>query len=218
LLNDRFAIINVELITENINILADNCRQGDFLPGIDSLLISVARIIACSNGGTKFHSATGFFYEHAEGLYLITNRHVVIDEEDNYRPNELILKLHTNERNIRENAPCRISLYDGTIPVWYEHPRSAEVDLVAIWLDVRIRSKFVIEPFTMNDLAPNNVTFPIGQDLIVIGYPKGYHDQFNNLPLVRNALVSSVYGVNFNRKSYFLIDSHLHEARAEVPY
>lgn len=203
--------------TLHIYNLTDDCSHGDFMPAIDPLLISVSKIIASSKKGTEYHHATGFFYQHAEGLYLITNRHVVIVEDDDYRPDELILRLHTNAGDIRENAPYRIPLYDDTIQVWSEHPRGAEVDLVAIWLDVGIRSRFIINPFTMNDFAPPSVEFPIGQDLIVMGYPKGYHDQFNNFPLVRNALVSSVYGLNFNRKPYFLIDSHLHEGTSGSP-
>lgn len=184
---------------------------------INPLFASVSRIIASSNGGKEYHYATGFFYEHAEGLYLITNRHVVIDEEDNYRPDELILRLHTNAENIQENALYKIPLYDNATPVWYEHPRGAEVDLIAIWLDVGIRSRFTLRPFTMRDFASSGIEFPIGQDLLVMGYPKGYHDQSNNLPLIRNALISSAYGVYFDGKQYFLIDSHLHEGMSGSP-
>lgn len=187
------------------------------MAAIDPLFVSVCRIIASSKEGAEYHYATGFFYEHAEGLYLITNRHVVIDEEDDYHPDELILRLHTNPRNLQENAPYKISLYDDAIPVWYEHPRGEDVDLIAIWLDVGIKSRFTIKPFTMNDFAPSSIEFPVGQDLLVMGYPKGYHDQFNNLPLVRNALISSAYGVNFDRNPYFLIDSHLHEGMSGSP-
>ncbi len=187
------------------------------MPAIDMLFVSVAKIIAISKEKEANHYATGFFYEHAEGLYIITNRHVVIDEDDDYHPDELFLKLHTNPNNIRENGIYKIPLYDSGKPVWYEHPMGAKIDLVAIWLDTEIKSRFTIRPFNMNDLAPSSIEFPIGQDLLVMGYPKGYYDNFNNLPLVRDALVSSVYGVDFGGNPYFLIDSRLHEGMSGSP-
>ena len=35
-------------------------------------------------------TATGFFYNYKEKLYLITNRHVIIDEYDGYYPDEIV--------------------------------------------------------------------------------------------------------------------------------
>ena len=45
----------------------------------------------------KLCEASGFFYRHSDAeLYLITNRHVVIDEEEHYRPDEIRLSLATS--------------------------------------------------------------------------------------------------------------------------
>lgn len=189
------------------------------MAGIDRLVTSVARILGRKEKKV-ISFATGFFFEYAEGLYLITNRHVVADEEDGCLPDELILRLHTNPKNIRENDDYPIPLYDSSRnPLWLENTdNGAEIDLVAISLDAdQIRSRFAVAPFNHNNLVPPNIQIPIGQDVLVMGYPKGFHDYQNNLPLIRNALISSIYPIYFEGRPFFLIDSHLHEGMSGSP-
>jgi len=188
------------------------------MPEISRLAVSVAPILGIKEGELISY-ATGFFYDYAEGLYFITNRHVVIDEEDGYFPDELRLRLHTNPENIRQNEQYPIPLYDNGNPVWLEHMnRSTEIDLVAIPMDADlINSRYVVRPFNDSDIVPPDVKIPIGQDALIIGYPKGFYDFRNNLPLTRNALVSSIYPVDFGGKPFFLIDACLHEGMSGSP-
>jgi len=82
------------------------------MPAINRLAVSVAPILGRKEKKIISY-ATGFFFEYAEGLYFVTNRHVVIDEEDEYFPDELLLRLHTNPQNIRQNELYSIPLYDN---------------------------------------------------------------------------------------------------------
>jgi len=72
-------------------------------------------------------------------------------------------------------------------------------------------------PFNNHDIAPPDIQIPIGQDALLIGYPRGFYDFDNNLPLIRNALVSSIYPVDFRGKPYFLIDARLHKGMSGSP-
>ena len=51
----------------------------------DSMLMRVAKILTFA-GSRPMTNASGFFYLHEEFLYLVTARHVVIDEAAGHQP------------------------------------------------------------------------------------------------------------------------------------
>jgi len=186
---------------------------------ISDLVTTVARI-RCYLNDTLKSSASGFFYKHDDVLCLITNRHVVIDEAEDYRPDEVRLKLHTDRNDILQNADLSFGLYNNQAePLWLEHPILRErIDVVAIPLDREdLSSRFVIKAFQESDHIPSNVDISIGEDVLVIGYPLGFHDEFHNLPIVRNAIMASVYPVPFMGNQIILVDSRLHSGTSRSP-
>jgi len=48
---------------------------------------------------------TGFFYSNltSQSRFLITNRHVIIEEDAGYLPNLIRIRLHTDTTDVREN-------------------------------------------------------------------------------------------------------------------
>ena len=51
-----------------------------------------------------------------------------------------------------------------------------------------------------------------------MGYPLGqYYDKENNLPVMRNGMVASVYPVPFRGNPYFLVDARLHKGTSGSP-
>ncbi len=82
---------------------------------ISTLFLTVARISTYDDGtGTVLKNGTGFFYSNPkDDLFLITNRHVIIDESSWYIPNVVRLSLHTNRDNLKENDIYDIRLYDN---------------------------------------------------------------------------------------------------------
>jgi len=89
---------------------------------IDPLVASVSKLILKKNGSIE-GSATGFFYENNSKLFLITNRHVVIDEEKKFYPDEIVLRLHADPNNLQNNQDLALQLYQGKKPIWLEHPK-----------------------------------------------------------------------------------------------
>ncbi|HZB15693.1 MAG TPA: hypothetical protein VE445_00895 [Nitrososphaeraceae archaeon] len=43
---------------------------------------------------------TGFFFMNDQKLFLITNRHVIINETENYVPNVIRTRIHTNMHDL----------------------------------------------------------------------------------------------------------------------
>jgi hypothetical protein len=186
---------------------------------ISSLAFSVAQL-ECFKGNELIARATGFFYAVDGDIYLVTNRHVVLDEEAGHRPDKLKLRLHTDAADIRKNGVYVAALYDRAgRPRWLEHPaHGAAVDVVALPLNAyRLRSEFVVTPFGPENHIPEDVAIQVGEDVVVIGYPLGLYDVEYNLPLVGRGTLASFYPIPFEGHPYFLIECRLHAGCSGSP-
>ena len=175
--------------------------------------------ISCFEGRKNIGHATGFFIHYAEGSYFITNKHVIIDENDNYFPDIIKLRLHRNKRDFTENDEYSIPLYDENgEKVWLEHPnRDKNIDVVAIPLNWNDVGKFWTNAFTIEKDIIDLEFISIAEELFVMGYPLNFYDDVNNLPVVRNATVASHPNVPFKGNPYILIDARLHAGSSGSP-
>ena len=182
-------------------------------------IVAVVCQVQCFNTRQPIGSGSGFFYTLEDQLYLITNRHVVIDEKEDFYPDEIRVRLHTNPNDVYQNEQLAMPIYESDEPAWREHPsQGANVDVVALPLDTEaVKKKFFIRSLAPSNHIPTDVDIPIGEDIQVIGYPLGFHDALHNLPIVRNATLASVYPVPFQGNPYILIDSRLHSGTSGSP-
>ena len=168
--------------------------------------------------GTITSECIRFFYDLGGHHFFITNRHVVVQEDKNYFPDEIRLKLHTNPNDIRENQDYSIPLYENNVQRWLEHPQGGrEIDVVALPLDDDLTPRFFIRAFSETSHIPEDVDIAIGEDVLVVGYPLGFYDILHNLPIIRNAVIASVYPVPFNGNPITLIDARLHSGTSGSP-
>ena len=60
------------------------------------------------------------------------------------------------------------------------------------------------------DLPQNSgITAEVADDVIVVGYPRGFYDRKNIYPIVKSGIIASRWGMKFGGKPIFLIDSKL---------
>ena len=174
----------------------------------------------------KLGAASGFFYKKESRKYYITNRHVVIDENKDYYPDKVKLRLHLSKAELNKNHYLDLPLYDANgDKIWYEHPNYNDIkcDIAVIPLlpetlhskGMRIFDSSSIT-FIGSELIKVSEVNPFG-DLAVVGYPLEFYDNVNNLPVYRKAMIASQYGVDFNGKPYFLIDTNLHPGTSGSP-
>ena len=52
---------------------------------------------------------------------------------------------------------------------------------------------------------------------MVMGYPLEFYDDINNLPIIRNSTLASIYPIPFRNNQHFLIDSRLHSGSSGSP-
>jgi hypothetical protein len=192
--------------------------EEEAIIAFDKEIFAVSQVRFIKDGCTKADcTASGFFFKQSDKLYFITNHHVVIDKDDCFFPDEISLLLHTDTNDLNKNKNFRIPLYENNNPAWLEHPKiGKEVDIVALPVNVPPESFHVI-PFCEEDLVPEGRYLPIGEDLLVIGYPLGIYDTEHNTPIIRSASIASLYSLPYKGMPYFLIDSRLHEGTSGSP-
>jgi len=175
--------------------------------------------------GKEVGSASGFFFRHNSIKYLATNRHVVIDEDDNFFPDTLVVTLHLDREQLDKNCSVQITLYEQGNPLWKQHPSYGTncCDVVLLPLNpatlktnnIKLFNSSSIT-FIASEIINKRPVNPFG-DVVVVGYPLGFHDELNNLPVYRRASIGSAYGINFGGLPYFLIDANLHQGTSGSP-
>ena len=185
---------------------------------IESLLLSVTRVSTLL-GKQQLTNATGFFFERDGRLFLVTNRHVVLDEASDHRPDRLEIELHVDPQNVAVTTGFAIPLYQGTQPVWREGIDPAgTVDVVALQLErAALPDKLLLQPFTPNHLVEQLDEIEVGTRVLIVGFPLGFHDMWHHLPVVRQAVIASAFGLRFQGQGYFLTDARMHRGTSGAP-
>lgn len=186
---------------------------------MDSLLLACTRISTIAAGQT-LTGATGFFFERDERLFLVTCRHVVIDEPSGHRPDTLQIELHIDPDNLAEATSFSLPLYNKKqTALWRQGvDGGGEVDVAVIELDrARLPENAVFRCFTPNHLHHMIRRVEIGASLLIAGFPLGFHDTLHHMPVVRQAICASAFGLRFQGLGYFLTDGRAHRGTSGAP-
>ncbi len=112
-----------------------------------------------------------------------------------------------------------IPLYRGTEPVWRQGVDSAgTVDVIALQLErAALPNKLLLQPFTSKNLVEQLDEIEVGMRVLVVGFPLGFHDTLHHLPVVRQAVIASAFGIRFQGQGYFLTDAQMHRGTSGAP-
>ena len=98
----------------------------------DPLLLAAARVNTF-DGYRLLTNASGFFFERGERLFLVTSRHVMIDEPSKHFPDRIEIELHTDARNMAVSTGFSMRLYQDGKSVWRQGTDTGgEVDVAVI--------------------------------------------------------------------------------------
>ena len=164
-------------------------------------------------------NASGFFFERDNRLFLVTSRHVVIDEPTNHHPSHLQIELHTNEDNLAESTGFNIPLFEDGESLWRQGTDSGgEIDIALVEIDrSALPETTLYQAFTPDHLADLNKGIEIGSALLVVGFPLGFHDTLHHMPVARQASIASAFGLRFKGEGYFLTDARTHRGSSGAP-
>ena len=180
-------------------------------PTVDPVLLTAARILTF-DGQRSLTSASGFFSERDGRLYLVTSRHVLIDEPSKHFPDRLEIELHTDPDNLAESTGFSIPLYRDGKSVWRDGTDAGgAVDVGVVRIERgALPARTVYRAFTPAHLPGPGAQVEIGTTLLVIGFPLGFHDTLHHMPVARHAALSSSFGLRFQGQGYFLTDARTH--------
>jgi len=185
---------------------------------VDPLLLATARV-STFLGTQALTNASGFFFEREERLYLVTSRHVLIDEAAKHFPDRLEIELHLDAVNLTRSTGFSVLLYAHAEAVWHQgRDTASEIDVAVIELDrSKLPASAVFRAFTPAHLHTSFEGVNVGQSLLVSGFPLGFHDAVHHLPVVRQATIASSYGIRFQGQGFFLTDARTHRGTSGAP-
>jgi S1-C subfamily serine protease len=185
---------------------------------IDTLLLTAARISTFEHERGLTH-ASGFFFERDGRLFLVTSRHVLIDEPTKHHPNRIEIEIHTSDGDLGKSTGFSLLLFEDGKSVWRQgKDAGGEIDVALIELDrAALPASTVLQAFTPAHLVPKDSDVEVGSSVLIVGFPLGFHDTLHHLPVVRQSVVASAFGMRFQGLGYFLTDARTHRGTSGAP-
>ncbi|MEQ8910010.1 MAG: serine protease [Vicingaceae bacterium] len=191
-------------------------RRNELIDNTEQLTYSTIRIEAELKNGSK-SIGTGFCYRFAEGEKpgkwipgLITNKHVV----EGATSIKLSVSLaDKSERTKADDQNIVTVVYQTPKKYIVNHPKS-NIDLCAINLNLLIKElqeseelPFIYyigkaEKFEDYELEKLDAL----EDIIMIGYPNGIWDTYNNKPIIRNGCTATHPKKDYNGKKEIMVN------------
>ncbi len=185
---------------------------------IEPVLLTATRILTF-DGPRGLTNASGFFFQRGERLFLVTSRHVLIDEPSEHFPDRIEIELHVDAGDLAQSTGFSIPLYRDGTAIWRQGLDAAgEVDVATIELErAALPRTLVYRAFTPEHLNSDLEHVEVGTSLLVVGFPLGFHDTLHHMAVVRQAVVASSYGLRFQGEGYFLTDARTHRGTSGAP-
>lgn len=185
---------------------------------IESLLLTAARVLTFERQ-RSLTNASGFLFRRDERLFLVTSRHVLLDEPSKHFPDRIEIEVHVDPADMGKSTGFSIPLYRNGMSLWRQALDTAgEVDVAAIEIELAALPKTAVySAFTPSHLHDPLEHVEVGTSLLVVGFPLGFHDTLHHMPVVRQAVVASSFGLRFQGKGYFLTDARTHRGTSGAP-
>jgi len=184
----------------------------------EPLLLSATQI-STFDGDRLLTRATGFFFARDERLFVVTSRHVVLDEPSQHFPSRIEIELHTDAENLTQSTGLSMLLYQDGKSIWRQgEDASGEIDVAVIEVDrAALPASVLLRAFTPAHLQDSLDDIEAGSPLLIVGFPLGFHDTLHHLPVVRQAVIASSFGLRFQGQGYFLTDARTHRGTSGAP-
>lgn len=185
---------------------------------IEALLLTGARVCTFERQ-RPLTNASGFFFERDGRLFLVTSRHVVIDEPSEHFPDRLEIELHIAADNMAASTGFSIPLYRDGKSIWRQgFDKAGPIDVAVIEIErMALPQTTIYRAFTPRHLAGSFDQLEVGTSLLVVGFPLGFHDTLHHMPVVRHAVIASSFGLRFQGQGYFLTDARTHRGTSGAP-
>ena len=150
---------------------------------------------------------------------MVTNRHVLIDRPSRHLSDRIEIEVHTDADNLTRSAVLSVLVYRDGKSIWHQGRDTAgDIDVAAIELDrAALPGSVALRCFTPAHLLHSLQEVEVGTPLLVVGFPMGFHDTLHHLPVVRQAVIASSFGLRFQGQGYFFTDARTHRGTSGAP-
>lgn len=185
---------------------------------IEPLLLTTTRV-STFDGKRLLTGASGFFFEREGRLFLVTSRHVLLDEPSKHFPDRIEIELHTDIKNLTRSMGLSVLLYHEGKSIWRQgKDTGGEIDVAVIELErAALPRTAALQCFTPEHLQRSLEDVEVGTSLLIAGFPLGFHDALHHLPVARQAAIASSFGLRFQGLGYFLTDARTHRGMSGAP-
>lgn len=185
---------------------------------IEPLLLTAARIDTFIQS-SRMTNASGFFFQRDERLFLVTSSHVLRDDKAGHFPDRIEIKLHIDALNLASSTGFSMPLYQHGRAVWRQGMDTAgNIDVAVLEIDrVALPATTLYRAFTPDHLPGDWEQVEVGSNLLIVGFPLGFHDWLHHMPVVRQAIIASSFGLRFQGEGYFLTDARTHRGTSGAP-
>jgi len=185
---------------------------------IESLLLTTARVCTFDRQ-QMMTNASGFFFGRDDRLFLVTSRHVLRDETNGHFPDRIEIEFHTNAENMAQSTAFSIPLYRDGKSLWREGiDAGGPIDVATIEIErPALPETAVYQAFTPQHIQRAYDKVEVGTSLLVVGFPLGFHDTLHHMPVARQAVIASSFGLRFQGKGYFISDARTHRGTSGAP-
>ncbi len=185
---------------------------------IESLLLAATRVFTFEQR-RPLTNASGFFFERDGRLFLVTSRHVLVDEPSKHFPDRIEIELHIEADNMARSTGFSIPLYRDDKSIWRQGlDAGGAIDVAVIEIErAALPETTVYRAFTPQHLHRPLDQVAVGTSLLMVGFPLGFHDTLHHMPVVRHAVVASSFGLRFQGQGYFLTDARTHRGTSGAP-
>lgn len=73
------------------------------------------------------------------------------------------------------------------------------------------------KPFTPAHLVQQLDAVEAGSPIVIVGFPLGFQDMLHHLPVARQGIISTSFGLRFQGMGYFLTDARTHRGASGAP-
>ncbi|BAO92845.1 uncharacterized protein BRPE67_ECDS03480 (plasmid) [Caballeronia cordobensis] len=187
-------------------------------PLVEGLLLAALRVRTFTNE-RHLTNASGFFFARDARLFLVTSRHVLHDAPSEHFPDRLEIELHTDVSNLGASTWFSLPLYKDGVGLWREGAdEGGDVDVAAVEvIRARLPQTAVFEAFGPEHLPTDQDLMPVGASVLIVGFPLGFHDSLHHLPVVRQGVIASAFGLRFQGKGCFITDARTHRGTSGAP-
>ncbi|MCI4678411.1 serine protease [Rhodoblastus acidophilus] len=185
---------------------------------VEPLLLTSTRF-STFRQGQILTGASGFFFLRDDRLFVVTSRHVLVDKASGHFPDSIEIELHIDGDDLAKATGFSVPLYDDGKPAWRQGAdKSGDIDVAAIEIEREaLPDSTIYRAFTPDHLPGPSETIETGAFILVVGFPLGFHDTLHHLPVVRQGVIASSFGLRFQGQGFFLTDARTHRGASGSP-